>query len=1330
MGGSAAHIPNFTAFRTYIKTNVRTEIEIMKKITGIFTVIFLLLFGASAAMAEQISVLGADTETKGSWTETLGKSGYEIFYGDTTETSGRDSTAQHVIALPEYVTLKWTTPGFSYQVAANPSTDERALLVPTADGEYIRRAITPYNYNRNAFNIKITDGTEHIVSFYVTSFNTDKEIICYRVTDKDGNLIEEKDFNRTEGTYIRIAADCEFNFEIKSYVTEGSLGVQGIFFDEPAENSAANFTASPGAEARSTVLSWSSEKAVSLYRKAALDNGYILIAEGLTEDTYTDTELDAGTAYSYRLREAEGTAYSAPVEASAETKEYSAVTLTALGDENVTFESFGEIKAVTVRAADSDGNPISGIKITALVDGDFRFLTSDSEKTVASGITGEDGTASLDYTVQYYGDYRLKLVSEYDDAREYASAMTSVGVSLEAGVYKAVPYLRKVSEEIEPGEIFNLYGEGIQGDSVAIKAAPASAMPSDTPPESAVSLEIIQSDMTEYGYYVSTRLPSELSGGLYSIWVKNDYGWSKPICLNGAEVLFTDEKEIYPGLEVRISGRNFLGSYFGTADNTLVRLVNGEGEAYAAVINEINRVGILFTVTEAVPPDTYTVEVSNNGGGIWSKIQSGQTMTVLSELNDPLNIKVPWANAYNWTMYYASDYGILPNTGEDLTSAIDAATLKIEKAGGGVLNLGEGVYCIGSRIALRHGVVINGAGKDKTTIKKLQSETNKIALRTSDSGRKYGLVGIANLTITADTDDAIPNEKWIMFQGYGDREQFANCSNYFVVNVDIKNGSGCSGKKYSDCVSIEGLNERLLISGCNTDGKPGSGYIRYYGRYLNNNFRYNGGTPSLFAEYSSIVGNTAINPEVAANNITINKDIHGFSIKGNTYFAENEIILGQHPELNGAGEVVMLEPPRTMFACGKVISSGESSVRIYGHESLVNDEGEIALSTPIYGEIYIAIAGGVGMGQYRRIVGTEGKDIILVEKPWDIRPDASSTYTIMVVFENTVIYKNKAFDCEASISFYSNCFNCAALENKLDTTSGISVNAFHVESTGRIAPVYNVRIEDNYIDNYIDLKDNWKGISATGQAGGDEVQIIGVEIKNNTIINSENHPLYHGETATRIRTSGSDYGYNHNVLGTILEGNKYVGFDTPILLERASGVILNGNTFEDCGVTYVTEKKSSNILYIGSLTLAEKQKITSADGILTYCAENLVNLTSKDITGTLIIAAYDKDDNSLVGAAARDITVLKHSRMTEPLTLTEEESKVLDGNIKVFFWSSLVSAEPLTDFAEATVTAAESSSDTKADTDTDADNDTDNAADTDTDTDTNTDTNTSVSLAV
>lgn len=1262
----------------------------MKRIIGVLlTVAFLTgiginIYADTEQDAETAIYVGSDITTKGNWCDVYGESGYIIFYGSTEETSGRDNTAKHIENLPQYAKVQCTSPGFSYNVVENPTEDERALLMPSDNG-FIRRAVKPYNYNKNAWSVKLNDGNKHIVSFYVTAFKDVLNNIDFKIKDMYDEIIGEGRFNYNEGTYLSVCADSDFSIEISSEKVDETVAVNAVFFDELSETGIQRINVTAGEKARSSNIGFdTSASSVNIYRKS--NYAYELVAENVTQSPYIDTDLDSGVSYTYMLMEKISPLYTQPVTAQYMTEEYNEVSSEILGENAFICEKPGDKISFAAAFSDKNGVPIEGLDITVKLNGEFGYLTEE-EKIILSGKTDTQGRAEFEYCIEYYGNYNLEITSEYDDERKYAKTKEYIGVTLDAGVYKDVPYLSKVSEEISPGEIFNIYGQGITGD-VLIAAYPADGEASAVPPAGAYILDASIIDESGFGYYASVIFPEALTPGVYDIWVKNDYGWSLPIRLNEPIGLFMDEFEIYDGLEVRLVGRNFDSSLFGAEGAASIRLKDNNGNTYDAQILESNRVMVKFTVNN-VPPGEYFVEVNNSfNDNNFSMLQSDQTLTVMESFSDPLSIGVPWADDFNTTVYNAEDFGIVPNTEEDMSGNIDSAVKAIEKLGGGILQFAEGDY-IANYFALASGVILNGAGKERTRL--VNTDTRNYRYRFSTKAKKEGNVGVSNLTVYSPTQESVPVQTYFILDGND-----SSCENIFFSDVNIIVGEGL--KSISNAVGILGLYQRLLIQNCSFDGIPTSGYIRKYGKFLNNEFRYTYTSPALFAEYSTIYNNKTINPQVEAGNIDTTEGIHGYSIKGNTYFAENEIVLGLHPENEGRGEVVMMEPPGTYFACGRIINATSDTLRIEGHEHMVSD-GVLELPKPKYGELCVAIAGGMGMGQYRKIIAAEGDDTLIVDKAWDILPDRSSTYTIMVVFENTTIYKNRGEQCEASIAFYSNCIGGTALENVLDTTGGITVNAFHVESTERVAPVYNIRIEDNIITNYIE-HDSWKGISATGNRGGDDIQVMGIEIKDNSISNSEGRELYQGQTATRMRVTGSYIGWDYNVIGNIISNNQYVGFETPILLDGANGVVLSDNSFTDCGDVNVTQTASTSNVQDLSGNKGSISGYISADGTVNngliinntpvYKAEkngdtlnvtvgeyNFINTGISDAEGVFIAAVYS--DNRLSEVKSIPVKIAGGKSLKENIILTGVKDT---DTVKLMMWNDFNNLVSLCDRIE------------------------------------------------
>ena len=237
------------------------------------------------------------------------------------------------------------------------------------------------------------------------------------------------------------------------------------------------------------------------------------------------------------------------------------------------------------------------------------------------------------------------------------------------------------------------------------------------PPANAIYPAIIQTDKD--GHFVVARMPWDVPG-VYNVWVTNQYSqsWSSCLKLNVARALFMSDYQAYNGLDIEVVGRNFDQSEFGGATATQVRLNNGGGTTYNMPIKDLNPYHVTFTVGNQ-SLGTYFVEVSNDNGTNWSRLASGQTLTLLAVPPgnyDPLGLGVSWASNFNWTnVFNVTNYGVNTNGTGDVTAEVQSAENAAENTGGGVVYFPNGSYYI-KNISLGAGVVLEGQDEYNTEI--------------------------------------------------------------------------------------------------------------------------------------------------------------------------------------------------------------------------------------------------------------------------------------------------------------------------------------------------------------------------------------------------------------------------------------------------------------------------------------------------------------------------------------------------------------------------------------------------------------------------------------
>jgi len=283
--------------------------------------------------------------------------------------------------------------------------------------------------------------------------------------------------------------------------------------------------------------------------------------------------------------------------------------------------------------------------------------------------------------------------------------------------WKGIPKILNMSDAVQPGKTFRINGFGfVESDKLEIaidRNFDGSTM--SEPSIRAIKPEIIQTDRN--GNFIVAILPIDASPGVYSVWVKNNVGWSLPKKLNAARALFLSERETFEGLSMKVVGRNFDSKEFGVTSGielTKVRLTNGTNSNYNVRVDDFNPYCITFTVTN-IPKGEYLVEVSNDGGVNWGRLDNGQKLTILNKPKgtanevDPLGMGVSWISHFNCTNIYRVP---VSDGSADVTKSVQSL---VNKAGtdknGGIVYFPDRTYKI-ARLDLPKNVVLKGESSD------------------------------------------------------------------------------------------------------------------------------------------------------------------------------------------------------------------------------------------------------------------------------------------------------------------------------------------------------------------------------------------------------------------------------------------------------------------------------------------------------------------------------------------------------------------------------------------------------------------------------------------
>ena len=647
-----------------------------------------------------------------------------------------------------------------------------------------------------------------------------------------------------------------------------------------------------------------------------------------------------------------------------------------------------------------------------------------------------------------------------------------------------------------------------------VQTAFAGIAPSTTPPVDAVYPQIIQTDSNEE-VYVDAQMPAGSPPGVYDVWVRNSYGWSSSVRMDAAEPTSISDYQAYAGVHIEVVGKNMDQGEFGGSIAPEVRLNDGNGHVVSQTVVSENPYDITFSASGSVGT-TYYVEVSNDGGQTWSRLNDNQQLTIVAANSngDPLGLGVSWAQDFSWNNKFdVTSYGATGTDTTDDTAAVKAAITAASNAGGGIVYFPNGSYYI-STIALPSNVVLEG-----------QSEANaKIVYDNTSGGSTFiyssgnastTLQGIADLSILLSnpTNITLRPDVFINLGGPGSDEASRLESRLFVYGVNLSyplTGGDSSPSDARRGIGLEfNANQRVLIENNDFVGWEETMADTSTNQYCiikNNTFDYSCGYVANTATYAFFENNT-----VNCNSQN-DQETHGLDGRSDAYFYDNTISnVGDAASATpNDGEGIMCENPGGEFDQGAVTSSSSTVLTV---SPLV----PLTVPDPTFGTLSVMITDGRGVGQLRTVVPGTGvnvsADTITVTQPFTITPDSSSQFTLLTPNENMTVYDNTLTNNAKGIWMYGNGFNDVAADNTLTNCRGILVYAVtDVSIPGyHSSPNYFARITGNTLTG-VSPRDGYGGISVTSGISGpagtgyQNIQDLGTDIIGNTVTGSTTPP--------------------------------------------------------------------------------------------------------------------------------------------------------------------------------------------------------------------------------
>ena len=602
-------------------------------------------------------------------------------------------------------------------------------------------------------------------------------------------------------------------------------------------------------------------------------------------------------------------------------------------------------------------------------------------------------------------------------------------LAVATGVAAPTPVVFKVSQGVRSHSVLSLYGEYLTGALQVRFRRPDGSVAATQP--------AVQTDPA--GHFCRVIFPA-VPPGAYELSVSNEAGWStRPVYVNRPEPRWLSEERGYPGLAVKLIGRNLDAEEYSGLRRTQVRLVPVNGGTSTVISPDaINPYCVDFSIPRNLPTGGYHVEVNAHSAAFgegWARLDNHSEFpdvvsdTVVQVETAPANptalaLKVAWANDFNWrsTTDIRRDFDAKGDGVADDTLAIQRAINRVADNGGGVVYLPKGTYRV-SGLTLPAKCVLQGENRESTVI---------MVAKTTDQGAitaKSSLHGISTLTLKFQPTVPASNPGMLL-GGVAERLFLHN------VGFDLLRDPDVSAKQGPYYVSGSGP---ILVAGCQffiSSRNLWNHQVRNRVIFRNNFVDMHDGLGLCMSSEKLLVleNDLAFHPAPYAgqmNGFFLNEGWMGWNIY-NAYIAGNNA-----HDLNGPGDCQPYAAD-SAWSClaGGVLAAGANFLEV--RADLLSDFK--GLDTH---ELEIIVVQGRGLGQLRRVsahrnLGGDPAVIHFTVSPaWEVPPDTTSLVSIGCWHVNNVFFGNRAEGSKSPYNmYYGGCYDCVDAEAVSRNTEG------------------------------------------------------------------------------------------------------------------------------------------------------------------------------------------------------------------------------------------------------------------------------------------------------
>lgn len=603
--------------------------------------------------------------------------------------------------------------------------------------------------------------------------------------------------------------------------------------------------------------------------------------------------------------------------------------------------------------------------------------------------------------------------------------MAIAGFSCSAQTAAKRPVVSWKVDPVGPGQTLLLFGDGFKDAQVRAVRLPdgqvsVPGLASVFIPASAEALQVLQTG----DQCLKVEVPKTWRPGAYAIRLESPAGVGAPIVMNRPQAwwLMGDQgAAATTGAEVRVFGKNFKIDEERAALGKVV-LRDAKGTFHTLKSSGLNPYALTVRIPAATALGQAAIFVHNGHGGAagWS---------------DPLMLEIKKPDPWPTVVFNVHDFGAKGDSQTDDTAAIRAALDKSREQGGGVVFLPRGIYSVAGQLTIPPRTVLRGEGRDLAYLIVPHDTPQFNALIAGNSEfavEDLSLVGRMPWRMIVAPD--VPS----MYTGYKPwgtpgpsraHDVFLRRLRIEQLRYESRVGTVAKDPRRSEDVGpstivLAGAHLEISDSEIVSAGLPFflhdirssrvSGNLLKVGR--NGGYLFGGARQTIFE------GNTVTGGDLEANYGGFgNYSTDDGTDVSQLYIADNKFLDGY----GGEREALTFDTPGDFPWKGRISRAGASDLSVDG----------TAWQKDAFQGLACIIAAGKGLGQHRRIVSNTAGQLV-VDRPWDVLPDASSVASIGPYRRDVVAYRNQSQDASVGVQLWGGGYNYIIDGNKTTRTSG------------------------------------------------------------------------------------------------------------------------------------------------------------------------------------------------------------------------------------------------------------------------------------------------------